>query len=357
MAITRDITKRKKMEQQLEQMVKKRTRELQESQKKVKILRKQIQQSQRYPEIIGNSPEILQVIDLAHQVAHTNSTVLIYGETGSGKDLIAKAIHHNSPRREAPFVIVNCAALPEHLIESELFGYVKGAFTGANQDKKGFFEEADRGTIFLNEVGEIPLKVQVKLLQVLENQQMHRLGESKNIKVDVRIIAATNRDLRESVRQGHFREDLFYRLNVLPIEVPPLREREQDIPLLVKRFLDKYCLAMNKQITDISQEAMDMLYDYPYPGNVRELENIIQRSIIMAQGSTILLQHLPKELKESKFIPVPESLAEMEKKTIEATIQQCKGKLKQAARKLGIHRSTLWRKMKKLGIENPQNVA
>jgi len=341
MGITRDITWRKQAEEKLHQ--------------EVNSLRRQIQQSQKYPEIIGNSPKILQVIDLVHQVARTNSTILIFGETGSGKDLIAKAIHHNSPRRKSPFVIVNCAALPEHLIESELFGYVKGAFTGASQDKRGFFEEADKGTIFLNEIGDIPLPLQGKLLQVLEYQQIHRLGESKNIKVDVRIIAATNKDLRESMKKGRFREDLFYRLNVLPIKVPPLRERKEDIPFLVRHFLDKCCPPLNKEITEVSKEAMDMLCRYSYPGNVRELENIIQRSVIMVQGSILLPHHLPEELKAIKSTAAPqnltESLAAIEKQQIEAALKECKGNLSRTAKKLGINRTTLWRRIKKFDID------
>jgi PAS domain S-box-containing protein len=333
---SRDITKRKMAEKKLHNEVKK--------------LREQIRLSEKYPIIIGNSPKMLQVIDLIHLVARTDSTVLIYGETGSGKDLIAKAIHYNSARKDAPFLAINCAALPEQLIESELFGYAKGAFTGATKDKMGLFEDTDKGTIFLNEIGEIPLRLQAKLLQVLENQQIRRLGQSKNIKVDVRIIAASNIDLEEAVNNGTFRKDLFFRLNVLSIKVPPLRERIEDIPLLVKHFLDKYCLPMNKQINDISQEAMDLLRNYSYPGNVRELENIIQHSIVISKGSAIFPQDLPESLRKSTAVPAPESLAEMEKKMIKSVIQQCGGNLTRAAKMLGIHRDTLWRKRKKLGL-------
>jgi PAS domain S-box-containing protein len=336
----RDITQRKKVEKELTQEVKK--------------LRKQIQQRKPYPEIIGISPKILKVVDLMKQVARTNSTVLIYGETGSGKDLIAHAIHRNSPRKDAPFLTINCAALPEQLIESELFGYVKGAFTGANQDKKGLFEEADKGTVFLNEIGEIPVKLQPKLLEVLESQHIRRLGDSKSINVDVRVIAATNKDLKEEIKKHQFREDLFYRLNVLPIAIPPLRERKEDIPLLVKHFLDEYCPFMDKSIENITQGAMDMLCNYSYPGNVRELENIIQRSLLMVQGSTFLEQHLPEEIKEIQTIAAPEdlseSVADTEKKLIETMIEQCGGNLTRTANKLGISRVTLWRKIKKLKI-------
>jgi PAS domain S-box-containing protein len=356
--IIRDITERKKMEEKLkqyskdlEQKVQQRTQELKYVQKEVDSLRKQIKKSRRYPEIIGNSPEILHVIDLVNQIARTDSTILIYGETGSGKDLIAQAIHHNSSRKDAPFLSINCAALPEQLIESELFGYVKGAFTGASQNKKGLFEEAHNGTIFLNEVGDIPLRLQGKLLDAIENQQIRRLGQSKSIGVNVRIISATNKDLKEATKKKRFREDLYYRLNVLPIKIPPLRERKEDIPLLVRYFLDKYCPLMDKEIRDISPKGMEMLCNYSYPGNVRELENIIQHSIIMAQGTTISPAYLPEELQGFQAIKQPESIAEMEKQLFETTVKKYKGNLDEAAKQLGIGRTTLWRKMKKYGIK------
>jgi PAS domain S-box-containing protein len=361
-AAIRDITKRKKMEEklreyskQLEQTVKKRTIELKEAKKEAKDLREQIQQSKKYPEIVGNSPKILQIIDLIHYVARTNSTVLIYGETGSGKDLIAKAIHYNSLRKEAPFVAINCATLPEQLIESELFGYVKGAFTGATQDKKGLFEEADKGTIFLNEISDIPLRLQGKLLEVLENQQMRRLGQSRSISVDVRIIVASNIDLETAVKKGDFRQDLFYRLNVFNIKVPPLTERKEDIPLLVIHFLDIYCKSINKQISTISNKAMNILCRYDYPGNVRELENIIQHSVIMAQNSTLLPNNLPERLILNEPLVEPRNLAEnlikTEKQTIIAVLKEHKGNLTHTAKKLGISRTTLWRRINKFNID------
>jgi PAS domain S-box-containing protein len=358
--ITRDITQRKKMEEKLrqyseklEQMVKERTSKLKEAQKEVKNLRKQIQQSKRYPEIIGNSSQMLQLIDLVHQVAHTNSTVLICGETGSGKDLIAKAIHYNSSRKDAPFLSINCAALPEQLIESELFGYVKGAFTGATHDKKGIFEEAHCGTIFLNEITDIPLRLQGKLLDAIENQVIRKLGQSKSIAVDVRIIAASNVDLEQAVKKGTFREDLFYRLSVIPLRIPSLRERKEDIPLLVKHFFDKYRYSLNNNIEEISQHAMDILCQYSYPGNVRELENIIQHSLIIAQGTTLLPHHLPEKIRKIKKASSPESLSEIEKQSIEAMLEKCKGNISEAARKLNVHRTTLWRKIRRFGI-NPK---
>jgi PAS domain S-box-containing protein len=354
---SRDITERKRMEEELkkyrehlEQLVEERTRELLKTQKEVKTLRQQIKQSKKYPEIIGKSPKILQVLDLVQQVARTKSTVLTYGETGSGKDLVAKAIHFNGTRKDGAFLAINCAALPEHLIESELFGYVKGAFTGANQDKKGLFEEAEKSTIFLNEISEMPIKVQAKLLHVIENQQVRRLGQSRSITVNVRIIAASNVDLDQAVEKGTFREDLFYRLSVFAVTIPPLRERKEDIPLLIKHFLEKHCPGVNKEITQISPEVIDILCRYSYPGNVRELENIIQRSIVMAKGAIILPEHLPEEMKAQEILKEPESLADMEKQMIESALKQYKGNLNKAAKKLGIHYTTLWRKMKKLNI-------
>jgi two-component system response regulator AtoC len=361
MAASRDITERKKMEQMLkkysknlEKMVNHRTQELFEVQKEMKNLRKQIKQSQQYPQIIGNSTKILQVIDLINQVARIDSTVLIYGETGSGKDLIARAIHLNSPRSESPFVTINCAALPEHLIESELFGYVKGAFTGALQNKIGLFEEANTGTIFLNEIGDIPLILQGKLLEVLEKGQMRRVGQSKSITIDVRIIAASNTNLEEAVKHGEFRQDLYYRLKVLLIKIPPLRERKEDIPLLVKFFLDKYCSIMNRKISEISKRAMDILCKYTYPGNVRELENIIQHAIVMSQSNILIPQNLPHEIRhiepDVQARNLSESLAKIEKQKIKVTLEECNGNLSKAAKILGINRTTLWRRVKKFSI-------
>jgi PAS domain S-box-containing protein len=338
----RDITQRKKLEKELTQEVKK--------------LRKQIQQSKSYPQIIGNSPEILKLIDMIYQIAHIDFTVLIYGETGSGKDLIARAIHHNSSRKDSPFLTVNCAALPEQLIESELFGYVKGAFTGANQDKTGLFEAADKGTIFLNEIADIPFHLQAKLLEVVENQKMRRLGDNKTINLDVRIIAASNIDLEEAVDKGQFRKDLFYRLSIFHIKLAPLRERKEDIPLLIKHFMDIYSSGINKKITEISAEAMKLLCEYPYPGNVRQLENIIQHALIMAHGSKILPQHLPENIKVSEAKSYDESISEMEKQMIEITLKKNNGNISLTSKKLGIGRTTLYRKIKKYNIA-PQNNA
>jgi two-component system response regulator PilR (NtrC family)/two-component system response regulator HydG len=347
MATTRDITERKRMENALKESQK-------NLQKEVKTLRRQIHESKSYTKIIGNSSHILKVIDLIQQVARTDSTVLITGETGSGKDLIAQVIHSTSSRNNSPFIEVNCGALPEHLIESELFGYVKGAFTGALQNKMGLFEEANNGTIYLNEISDLPLLLQAKLLQVLEKQQIRRLGQSKSTKIDVRIIAASNINLDEAAKKGRFRQDLFYRLNIFPIKIPPLRERKEDIPLLARYLLNKHCSSLNKEITDISKDAMDILCSYDYPGNVRELENIMQRSIIIAQGRALLPQHLPEKMLMDKSFSAPITMADFEKQQIINTIIQCKGNLDHAAKKLDYSRTTLWRRMKKLNIKRPK---
>jgi PAS domain S-box-containing protein len=347
MATTRDITERKRMENALKESQK-------NLQKEVKTLRRQIHESKSYTKIIGSSSKILKVIDLIQQVARTDSTVLITGETGSGKDLVASIIHSISARSNSPFIEVNCGALPEQLIESELFGYVKGAFTGAMKNKIGLFEEANNGTIYLNEISDLPVRLQTKLLQVLEKQQIRRLGQSKSIKIDVRIIAASNINLDEAVNKNRFRQDLFYRLNIFPIKIPPLKERKEDIPLLARYLLNKHCPSLNKEITDISKETMEILYSYDYPGNVRELENIVQRSIIVAQGTVLLPEHLPEQMLIDKSFSAPKSMADFEKQMIIDAIKQSKGNLDYAAKKLAYSRTTLWRRMKKLHIKRPK---
>jgi two-component system response regulator PilR (NtrC family) len=246
--------------------------------------------------IIGVSPPMVKVFELIHSVAGTNSTILVQGESGTGKELVAKAVHALSPRREAPFVSVNCAALPEHLLESELFGHMKGAFTDAHQTKKGLFETAHRGTLLLDEVGEMPLAMQVKLLRALQEKQVRRVGANEEVEVDVRVVAATNRSLEALVRERRFREDLFYRLNVIPIVVPPLRERREDIPLLAAHFLERFSREMGKTITKISEEAMARLLQHPWPGNVRELENAIERAVALETTPVVLPERLPDSL-------------------------------------------------------------
>jgi two-component system, NtrC family, response regulator PilR len=244
--------------------------------------------------IIGVSPPIVKVFDLIRSVAATNSTVLLQGESGTGKELVAKAIHALSPRRDAPFVSINCAALPEALLESELFGHMKGAFTDAHQTKKGLFETAHRGTLLLDEVGEMPLPMQAKLLRALQEKRVRRVGANEEVDVDVRVVAATNRSLEALVRERRFREDLFYRLNVIPVVVPPLRERRQDIPLLAAHFLERFSREMGKSISKISEEAMERLVHHSWPGNVRELENVIERAVALETSPVVLPERLPE---------------------------------------------------------------
>jgi len=309
--------------------------------------------------IIGKSAAIKRVIELARKIAPTNSTVLITGETGVGKELVAQLIHRLSLRKEKSFVALNCAAIPETLLESELFGHKKGAFTGADADKKGLLEEANGGTVFLDEIGEMPLSIQAKLLRVIENQEIRPVGSNEVKKIDVRIIAATNKDLAQSVRERKFREDLMFRLNVIQIYIPPLRDRKEDIPLLTGYLIKKYSQALGKNIKSISDSALTMLLNYDYPGNIRELENIIQHSIIVAEGDTITKEDLPEYLPFPKSLPEPapataepvfKTISQMEEELIRQTLIKCKGNQTQAARKLGIGRTTLIRKIKKYGI-------
>jgi len=261
-------------------------------------LRGEIQAKYRFENIIGNSKKMQEIYRLIAKVAPTNSTVLITGESGTGKELIARAIHYNSSRKDRPFVPVDCAVLSENLLESELFGHIKGSFTGAIVTKPGLFEVADGGSLFLDEIGNISLVMQSKLLRFIQEREFTPVGGTKLKKVDVRLIAATNRDLEEKIKEGAFREDLFYRLNIVPISLPSLRERKEDIPLLAVHFLKKYCQEMGKNPKALSQATMEMLMRYPWPGNVRELENIIERAVIMTEEETILPKHLPLPLQE-----------------------------------------------------------
>ncbi|MBI4639754.1 MAG: sigma-54-dependent Fis family transcriptional regulator [Candidatus Tectomicrobia bacterium] len=318
----------------------------------VASLRNEVRKKYSFDNIIGKSKVMQELFDLIQRIAKSKATVMIYGKSGTGKELVAKAIHYNSPRRKGPFVVVNCSALPETLLESELFGHVKGAFTGAMANKKGLFEEAQGGTIFLDEIGEISQTIQVKLLRVLQEGEIKRVGESSSIRVDFRLIAATNRDLKEAVAEGRFREDLFYRLNVIPLILPELRERREDIPLLAHHFLLKYGQENSSEIRDISKEAMEILVNYPWPGNVRELENVIERAITLGRSQTILLSDLPPYMREEqsaiseKNIVGDVSLEEMEKAHIEQVLKKTGGHQTNAAAILGIDRRTLHRKIK-----------
>jgi formate hydrogenlyase transcriptional activator len=317
-------------------------------------LEEEIQTEYNFKEIIGDTQGLKNVLKQVQIVATTDSTVLILGETGTGKELVARALHDLSDRRERTFVKLNCAAIPTGLLESEIFGHEKGAFTGAIATKIGRFELADRGTLFLDEVGEIPLELQVKLLRVLQEQEFERLGSNRTIRVNVRIIAATNRALWQLVEDQKFRSDLYYRLNVFPITVPPLRERPQDIPLLVRHFVQKFALQMKKRIDMIPVETMKALQTYPWPGNVRELENFVERSVILTQGHDLVVSL--SDLRRTPTVSVTSGTANLEQVEREHILHVLKetnwvlAGASGAATKLGMKRTTLWSKMKKLGI-------
>ncbi|WP_333783989.1 sigma 54-interacting transcriptional regulator [Thermocrinis sp.] len=293
--------------------------------------------------LVFKSPSFQKVLELAQSVAEYPTNVLIEGETGTGKSLLAKYIHYISPRRDKPFVKVNCAAIPEGLLEAELFGYVKGAFTGALKDKPGKVELADGGTLLLDEIGDMPLSLQAKILHLAQEKEFERLGDTKTRKVDVRIIASTNKNLRELVQRGLFREDLYYRLSVIKIHIPPLRERVEDIPILVNHFIQKFSRAYNRKIKGISSDAMKALLSYPFHGNIRELENIIERAVITAKGTLINLEDLQLDVRKGQDF-------EEEIERIKKVLEQVGGNKTLAAKILGMHRTTLWRKMKELGF-------
>jgi two-component system NtrC family response regulator len=323
----------------------------------VQELRTQLRERFRVEGIIGDSGQMQEVLSLVARVAPTPSTVLIRGESGTGKELIAKAIHYNSPRRDRPFVKVNIAALPETLLESELFGHEKGAFTGATERRIGRFEAAEGGTLFLDEIGDLPLALQVKLLRVLQEREVERLGSHHPIAVDIRILAATNRDLERAVRERHFREDLYYRLNVFPIVLPPLRERREDIPLLIELLLQTFAARLGKPVTAVSRQAMDVLMKYDYPGNVRELENILERAVILARHAAIYVEDLPLHLHEAppeetgethtRHASLPEVLDAIERQMLLRALECHGGVQTRAAIELGISERVLRYKLRK----------
>ncbi|MEE4352403.1 MAG: sigma-54 dependent transcriptional regulator [Desulfatiglans sp.] len=315
------------------------------------LLRRQLEEKIQYDEIIGKSEAMQEIFDLITKVAQTDSTVLITGESGTGKELIAQAIHGNSQRCFMPFVAVSCGALPDSLLESELFGYEKGAFTGADHTKKGRFEMAERGTLFLDEIGDISLKTQVDLLRVLQQKEFNRLGGQDLIEADVRILAATNRDLKKAIKEKRFREDLYYRLNVISIHVPPLRERREDIPLLAEAFVKKYCIEMNQEPVKVSAPALELLTQYDWPGNVRELENIIERALVIGRGTKIMPDDLPFSKKDLGTSTLPSSLKMMEKMHIERILEESEWNISRAARQLEIDRQTLYNKIDKYEIQ------
>lgn len=316
-----------------------------------RVLRKELQKEYSFQNLVGNSEAMHKIFELIRKVSDSPTNVLVTGESGTGKEMVAKAIHYNSPLKDRPFVSVNCGAIPENLVESELFGHKKGSFTGAISDKDGLFEVADGGTLFLDEIGELPLSSQVRILRAIQEKTVRRVGGTEDIKVEVRIIAATNRDLEQMVQQGTFRQDLYYRLNVINIRTPPLRERRDDIPLLAGHFLQKYSERFSKQIQTISKEAMDLLKKYDFPGNVRELENIIERTVALESGATVLPESLPqfvntptgRKMVSSDGIEITDEgidlqkvLDQLEKELLVKAIHQANGVKKRAAKLLGI---------------------
>lgn len=332
-----------------------------------RVLRHQLSVTEvRFGRMIGDSPAMREVYRLIGKVAPTDSTVLIRGETGTGKELVARAIHYHSPRREHPLVTVNCAALPETLLESELFGYTRGAFTGATAPKRGLLEEADGGTFFLDEIGDVSLALQAKLLRVLEEGEFLRLGETRPRRVDVRVIAATNRDLEAALDSGGFRSDLYFRLNVFTINLPPLREREGDIPLLAGHFLQRSAQRMGKPLRGFTPRAMECLSRYSWPGNVRELENVVERAAILAEGPFVDVGDLPREMQhpapgpEPLPLPLPlpegrnfkEAVREFERSLVLAALERAGGVPARAARLLGLNRSTFHEITRRLGIQD-----
>ena len=323
-------------------------------------LKARLQERYAFANILYESPKMEELMGLVSRVAPSQATVLIAGESGTGKELIANAIHYASFRAAKPLVKVSCAAIPETLLESELFGHEKGAFTGAIQRRIGRFEEAHEGTLFLDEIGELSPSTQVKLLRILQEKEFQRLGSNMTLKTDVRVLTATNRNLEEAIKKGQFREDLYYRLNVISIHLPPLRERREDIPLLLDYFLKKYAKENQKSVTDISKEARHLLLRHPYPGNVRELENLIERAVVLCRGEVITTEDLPFQLREGKPEEwqalhqkgkgLVESLEEIEKDVILKALQQHQGVQTKAAESLGISERVLRYKMKKYTI-------
>jgi DNA-binding NtrC family response regulator len=322
-------------------------------------LKEELGRRYEFDNIVGRSPQMQEIFAGVLRVAPTRATVLLTGESGVGKDLIARAIHFHSPRMDRPLVKINCSALPENLMESELFGYEKGAFTGANTTKPGKFEQADTGTVFLDEIGDVPQSIQVKLLRVLQEREFERLGSNKTRQLDIRMIAATNQDLRAALEQGTFREDLYYRLNVVALEIPPLRARKPDIPYLANHFLRKLALDTGTKVESITPAAMEKLLDYPWPGNVRELENVIERSLVMAMGNAldagdIKLDTLRGRPAVSGELSLPEgmSLDQYEQELIRQALRKAVGNKSQAARLLGLTRNALRYRLTQMGLES-----
>jgi len=326
----------------------------------IELLKNQLKEKFKIDSFISNSPKMEEVLSIASRAADSKATVLIIGESGTGKEVLAKSIHFASSRKDKSFIAVNIPALPETLLESELFGHEKGAFTGAEKSKKGRFELADGGTIFLDEIGDIPLNLQVKLLRVLQEHQIERLGSTENISIDARIIAATHQNLEQKIKEGTFREDLFYRLNIVSLNIPPLRDRKEDVLPLIDYFIEKYSKENNKQKLSLSKEAVDSLLKYNFPGNVRELENIIERSVVLSRNDVITLKDLPnivKGFKAEKEVTLKEEgtlvehVEELEKKLIYDALSKANGNQSQAGRMLGLTERNLRYKMQKYNIK------
>jgi len=332
----------------------------------IRRLKEEVVQSYSLGDLLGRSAQMVNIFRLIKKVAISNSTVLITGESGTGKELVAKAIHYLSNRKDRPIISINCGAMPEQLLESEMFGYQKGAFTGANSDKKGLLEISDGGTFFFDEVGEAPVSVQVKMLRVLQEREFKRVGGVKDIKVDIRVIAATNQNLENLIKDGLFREDLYYRLNIIPIHIPPLRERREDIPLLVNRFVEKFVASDKKGGISVSNDAMRLLENYHWRGNVRELENVIERAIVLAAGKLIEPENLPDEIRLSSVdirdgaMTIPDEgvdlegiLSGLEKEYLSKALKAAGGKKKQAAKLVKLSFRSFRYKLAKYGIGGP----
>jgi two-component system response regulator AtoC len=326
-------------------------------------LRKQLRDKYEFANIIGSSPAMQTVFNLMKRIIKTDSTVLITGESGTGKEIVAKSIHFNSHRKDRPFIAVHCGAIPETLLESELFGHMKGSFTGAHRDKIGKFEAANHGTVFLDEISTMPIQLQSKLLRVLQEQEVERIGSTRPIKIDIRVISATNQDLEEEVRKGNFREDLYYRLNVIPLHIPPLRERVADILPLARHFMAKYCTEMGRPLMTSGKETLEALELYDWPGNVRELENLVERLVALTEGDQITLQDLPANISKvyghrellaprvtEQGIDLPGTVNEIERQMIAEALALTDGIKARAAALLHLNRTTLVEKMRRLGM-------
>jgi DNA-binding NtrC family response regulator len=316
--------------------------------RELEILKQKLLREENHARIISSTPQMLKIFDTIEAVKDSASSVLIYGETGTGKELIARALHYTGARRDRPFIVVNCAAIPRELLESELFGFEKGAFTGAITKRIGKIEEASDGTLFLDEIGELELSLQAKLLRVLQENEIERLGSNKKIKVDFRLISSTNRDLKKVVESGNFREDLFYRIDVIQLNMPPLRERSPDIPLLVSEFVKEFCIREKKTLT-VSNEVMKILQNHHWPGNIRQLKNIIERAVVLAKGRVVTLKELPEELlplQGKNEVFTKRTLRDLEMQAIKNALRECKGNKSKAARVLGISRKAFYKRLK-----------